>query len=230
MATRKTILKTCPSCGAFFNSDAYEVINASLDLALRDQVIWGKIFDFTCPACGQQFRSPYSMAYKEMEKEYIIFLDQEETAGYSNEIQSESRLVAEQIAAIRELFPTYRIRVVHDMMDLIEKIHIFSAGLNDKIITYLGYKIKDDVTLKMKTAKPPIQVHKALFDSLKGKAGEINFGLLSTSSKPIFVTTPSRDYEYLLKKSPLRHQFDEAEGLYQIDERWAAGIDKVLIA
>lgn len=155
MATRKTILKTCPSCGAFFNSDAYEVINASLDLALRDQVIWGKIFDFTCPACGQQFRSPYSMAYKEMEKEYIIFLDQEETAGYSNEIQSESRLVAEQIAAIRELFPTYRIRVVHDMMDLIEKIHIFSAGLNDKIITYLGYKIKDDVTLKMKTAKPP---------------------------------------------------------------------------
>ena len=230
MATRKTIVKTCPSCGAFFNTDAYEVINASLDLALRDEVIWGRIFDFTCPSCGQHFRSPYSMAYKEMEKEYIIFLDLDETAGDSNESMREKRLIEDQIAETRELFPSYRIRVVHDMMDLIEKIHIFSAGLNDKIVTYLGHKIKDDVTLKMKTAKPPIRVHKALFDSLKGKEGEINFGLLSSSPKPIFVTTPTRDYEYLLKKSPLRHQFDEAEGLYQIDESWAAGIDKVLIA
>jgi hypothetical protein len=44
------------------------------------------------------------------------------------------------------------------------------------------------------------------------------------------VTTPTRDYEYLLKKSPIRQQFEEAEGLYLVDERWAAGIDKVLIA
>jgi predicted RNA-binding Zn-ribbon protein involved in translation (DUF1610 family) len=230
MATRKTMIKTCPSCGAFFNTDAYEVINATLDLALTDEVIWGRIFDFTCPSCGQQFRSPYSMAYKEMEKEYIIFLDLDEVAGGGDEPMCENRTIEDQIAETRELFPSYRIRVVHDMMDLIEKIHIFSAGLNDKIVTYLGYKIKDDVTLKMKTAKPPIRVHKALFDSLKGKAGELNFGLLSTSPKPIFVTTPTRDYEYLLKKSPLRHQFEEAEGLYQIDESWAAGIDKVLIA
>ncbi|KNZ40252.1 CpXC domain-containing protein [Acetobacterium bakii] len=230
MAIKKTIIRECPECGAFFDTEAYEVINATLDLALRDEVIWGRIFDFTCPVCSHRFRSPYSMSYKEMEQEYIIFLDLGEAAEHSDEPTDENRLIENQIAEAREFFPTYRIRVVHDMMDLIEKIHIFSAGLNDKIVTYLGYKIKDDVTLKMKTAKPPIRVHKALFDSLKGKEGELNFGLLSSSPKPIFVTTPSRDYEYLLKKSPLRHQFDEAEGLYQIDESWAAGIDKVLIA
>jgi hypothetical protein len=230
MATRKTIVKTCPSCGAFFNAEAYEVINATLDTALRDEVIWGRIFDFTCPSCTHHFRSPYSMAYKEMEKEYIIFLELDEDARDEDERISKSRITEDQIAETRELFPTYRIRVVHDMMDLIEKIHIFSAGLNDKIVTYLGHKIKDDITVKMKNAKPPIRVYKALFDSIKGKAGELNFGLLSSSPKPIFVTTPTRDYEYLLKKSPLRHQFEEAEGLYQIDEGWAAGIDKVLIA
>ncbi|AWW26885.1 CpXC domain-containing protein [Acetobacterium sp. KB-1] len=230
MATRKTIVKTCPSCGAFFNTEAYEVINATLDTALRDEVIWGRIFDFTCPSCTHHFRSPYSMAYKEMEKEYIIFLELDEDARDEDERISKSRITEDQIAETRELFPTYRIRVVHDMMDLIEKIHIFSAGLNDKIITYLGYKIKDDVTLKMKTAKPPIRINKALFDSIRGKEGEINFGLLSTSPKPIFVTTPTRDYEYLLKKSPIRQQFEEAEGLYLVDEGWAAGIDKVLIA
>jgi hypothetical protein len=230
MATRKKIVKTCPSCGAFFNAEAYEVINATLDTALRDEVIWGRIFDFTCPSCTHHFRSPYSMAYKEMEKEYIIFLELDEDARDEDERISKSRITEDQIAETRELFPTYRIRVVHDMMDLIEKIHIFSAGLNDKIITYLGYKIKDDVTLKMKTAKPPIRINKALFDSLRGKEGEINFGLLSTSPKPIFVTTPTRDYEYLLKKSPIRQQFEEAEGLYLVDEGWAAGIDKVLIA
>lgn len=230
MATRKTIVKTCPSCGAFFNAEAYEVINVTLDTALRDQVIWGKIFDFTCPSCGHHFRSPYSMAYKEMEKEYIIFLDMNDVADNCDEASSEEGLIENQIKETQALFPSYRIRVVHDMMDLIEKIHIFSAGLNDKIITYLGYKIKDDVTVKMKNAKPPIRVNKALFDSLRGKEGEINFGLLSSSPKPIFVTTPTRDYEYLLKKSPLRHQFEEADGLYQIDEGWAAGIDKVLIA
>jgi len=230
MATRKTIVKTCPSCGTFFSTEGYDVINATLDVALRDEVIWGRIFDFTCPSCEHHFRSPYSLAYKEMEKEYIIFLNLEEAAGDSDESTSENQLIEDQIAETRALFPTYRIRVVHDMMDLIEKIHIFSAGLNDKIVTYLGYKIKDDVALKMRKAKQPVQVQKALFDSLKGKAGEINFGLLSNSPNPIFVTTPTRDYEYLLKKSPLRQEFEEAEGLYQIDEHWAAGIDKVLIA
>ncbi|AFA49799.1 CpXC domain-containing protein [Acetobacterium woodii] len=230
MATKKTIMRTCPECGAYFNVEAYEMVNATLDQAIREEVIFGRIFDFTCPVCGHRFRSPYSTAYKEMEKEYIIFLDLDDATDNCDEMISEEELIENQIKETQALFPTYRIRVVHDMMDLIEKIHIFSAGLNDKIITYLGYKIKDDVTLKMKTAKPPIQVNKALFDSLRGKEGQINFGLLSTSPKPIFVTTPTRDYEYLLKKSPLRHQFEEAEGLYQIDEGWAAGIDKVLIA
>jgi hypothetical protein len=230
MATRKTIVKTCPSCRTFFSTEGYDVINATLDSTLKDEVIWGRIFDFTCPSCEHHFRSPYSLAYKEMEKEYIIFLDRDEAGGDKDEPINENRLIDDQIAETRELFPSYRIRVVHDMMDLIEKIHIFSAGLNDKIITYLSYKIKDDVTLKMRKAKQPIQVQKALFDSLKGKEGELNFGLLSNSPKPIFVTTPTRDYEYLLKKSPIRQEFEEVDGLYQIDERWAAGIEKVLIA
>lgn len=230
MATRKAIVKTCPSCGTFFNTEAFEAINASLDIALRDEVIWGRVFDFTCPSCRHHFRSPYSMAYKEMEKEYIIFLDMNDAPQDSLDATGEKQLIKNQIAEIRELFPSYRIRVVNDMMDLIEKIHIFSAGLNDKIISYLAYKIKDDINVKMKTQKKPIQVHKALFDSLKGKEGEINFGLLSTSSKPIFVTTSIRDYEYLLKKSPIHERFKEVTGLYQIDEGWAAEIDKVLIA
>ncbi|WP_158577951.1 MULTISPECIES: CpXC domain-containing protein [Eubacterium] len=33
------------------------------------------------------------------------------------------------------LFPDYRIRVTKEMMDLLEKIHIFEVNLNDKIIT-----------------------------------------------------------------------------------------------
>jgi len=230
MAIKKTIIRVCPECGAFFDTGAYEVVSATLDKALREEVIFGRIFDFTCPVCSLRFRSPYSMVYKEMEKGYIIFLDMDDAAEDSNEPIREDSFIENQIAEARELFPTYRIRVVHDMMDLIEKIHIFSAGLNDKIISYLGYKIKDDITLKMKTAKQPIQVHKALFDSLNSKEWVINFGLLSTSPQPIFVTTPIRDYQYLLKKSPIRYEFEEADGLYQIDERWAAGIDKVLIA
>jgi len=237
MATKKIITRVCPKCGETFETHAYDVINGTLDTAIWEEVILGRIFDFICPACSHCFRSPYSMAYKDMEREYLVFLDMDEEDEAFNDMDQtgaeqteENQKIDEQIKENRALFPTYRIRVVHDMMDFIEKIHIFSAGLNDKIITYLGYKIKDDVTVKMRKAKQPVQVHKALFDSLKGKEGEINFGLLSTSPKPIFVTTPTRDYEYLLKKSTLHQEFEEADGLYQIDEHWAAGIDKVLIS
>ncbi len=226
MAIKKTRVQTCPECGAFFDTEIYAVVNGTLDHEICKEVMRGRIFDFTCPICNHRFRSSYSMAYRDMEKEYVILLDIKDT----EEGMSEEGFIKHQIEETLELFPTYRIRVVNDMMDLIEKIYIFNTGLNDKIITYLGYKIKDDITVKTKNAKQSLQVHKALFDSLRGKEGVVNFGLLSTSPKPIFVSTPIKDYEYLLKKSPMRHKFDEADGLYQIDETWALGIDKALIA
>ena len=39
-----------------------------------------------------------------------------------------------------------------------------------------------------------------------------------------------QDMMNLIEKISIRWKFEEAEGLYQIDEHWAAGIDKVLIA
>ncbi|KNZ40260.1 CpXC domain-containing protein [Acetobacterium bakii] len=222
MAMKKIVAQTCPNCGEYFDIEAFEVINVTLDTSLRDEVLNGRIFDFTCPECRYWFRNPYSMVYKDMEKEFTIILDLKNNEALKTENEAKEDLTRETL----ELFPTYRIRVVTDMTDFIEKIHIFSADLNDRVIAYLDHKIKRYMIAKMEKEKSPIQINRVVFDSLNGNEERVNFGVFGSSPTPIIMNMPLRDYEYLLKKSPLKESFKEQPGEYIVDKDWAEETDR----
>lgn len=212
MAKTKTVALSCPKCHHSFEIKGYEAINGSLDTALKKQLITGALFRHSCPACEAQFFTPYSLKYQDMEKAYAIILD---TGNLDVEAEA---------AEVLELFPQYRIRVVKDMMDLLEKIHIFEANLNDKIIAYLDHKIHKDVCAKLKAQRAPIAVTKVLFGSLELQKQKLVFGALNNAGKQIFIDTPYADYKALANSPRFGESFKEHPGEYHIDGAWAQAL------
>lgn len=211
MAIKKEVNCSCPECKRVFMSKGYEIVNGSVDEHLRQAVVTGSIFDFTCPNCNHIFRQLYAIAYQDMEKQVMIFLDLGDHDW------------SEKIAETKALFPDYSFRVVRDMMAYIEKIHIFSAGLNDKVITYLeAYIKKSMVDRKAETGIEPSQV---LFDSLHGSKGLISFGVLNPQKKRVMIDTPIRDYQHLLNQSAIKERFSEKDDEYYIDEGWVKRLE-----
>lgn len=117
-----------------------------------------------------------------------------------------------------------RIRIVKDVMDLLEKIHIFESNLNDKIITYLDHKIYEDVSAKLRAENSPIAIDKVLFGSFEFQKKKVVFGALNNAGKQIFIDTPFADYKALANSPRLVPCFKEKEGEYVIDKAWAEAL------
>lgn len=212
MAKTKTITIECPKCHEAFEIKGYDTINASLDEALKDKLIKTELFKHTCPECSETFSEPYSLRYQDMEKEYMLILDM---GGLDTEAEA---------AEVLEMFPNYRIRIVKDVMDFLEKIHIFESNLNDKIITYLDYKIYEDVSKKLRAENSPIAIDKVLFGSFEFLKKKVVFGALNNAGKQIFIDTPFSDYKALANSPRLVPCFKEREGEYVIDKAWAEAL------
>ena len=212
MAKTKTITIECPKCREAFEIKGYETINASLDEALKEKLIKTELFKHTCPECGETFSEPYSLKYQDMEKEYMVILDMGDI---------DTAAMAEEVL---EMFPNYRIRIVKDVMDLLEKIHIFESNLNDKIITYLDHKIYEDVSAKLKAENSPIAIDKVLFGSFEFQKKKVVFGALNNAGKQIFIDTPFADYKALANSPRLAPCFKEKEGEYASDKAWAEAL------
>ncbi|HHV25654.1 MAG TPA: hypothetical protein GXX63_00480 [Tissierellia bacterium] len=210
--TTKIIERICPNCHETFKIKVYDNLNITSNVEMKSKVLNGSIFDFKCPNCGILFRSIYSIVYKDMEKKYIIFLNMK-NKNYDKKIKK-----------IEELYPEYKIRIVSDMMDLIEKIYIFEVKLNDKIITYLGYKIYEDMTRKLLDMKSPIKISKVLFDSFNPSKNQVNFGALNNVKKRIFISATYTDYKTLQNSPKYIQCFKENPGEYEIDQNWAKRI------
>ena len=210
--TTKIIERICPRCQKVFKTKAYGILNINLNLEIKPKVLNGSIFDFKCTNCGVLFRSPYSIVYEDMKKKYIIFLNMEDK-NYDKKIEK-----------LEELYPEYKIRIVSDMMDLIEKIYIFEVKLNDKIITYLSCKIYEDMTRKLSDMKSPIKISKVLFDSFNPSKNQVNFGALNNVQKRIFISATYTDYKTLQNSPKYIQCFRENPGEYKIDQNWAKRI------
>ncbi len=106
-------------------------INVSLDPNLKHQLLNHELTDMTCEKCGNVSTLQYSLLYHDMEIPTAIWLvyprdDTPETAKAMKEFSS---MVSAE----------YKLRIVHSMDELIEKVVIFDCGLNDLAIQLLKF-------------------------------------------------------------------------------------------
>lgn len=131
MSRAKMIKITCPKCQKDSDFRIWSSINTQLDPELKSAVRDQSVFLFECPECGEKNSINYGFLYHQMEDSMMIhYANSEENVQellelYNNTDNEMMKMMLDE---------GYLIRVVRSREALLEKLAIFDAGLDDRII------------------------------------------------------------------------------------------------
>ena len=131
--SQKSIKKiTCPDCGQEADFTVWRSINTMLDPEMKEKVRTREAFSFRCPECGKVVNIDYGFLYHQMEDEMMIYYvsGEEDVEQVYDMFRGNGKM-----AEITEGLPSnYLYRIVRSQNDLREKLAIFDAGLDDRVI------------------------------------------------------------------------------------------------
>lgn len=163
---------TCSKCQKESDFQIWQSINVQLDPEMKEKVLNGEAFLFKCPECGAVTQINYMTLYHDMEKQFMVYLapDDEETIKETAEALSETIRLSDDFN-LEDDYAKYKLRIVTSLMELQEKIYIFEAGLDDRVI-----EIMKVVFLGMMSEETPDErVDDILFDTGKDNVNSIVF-------------------------------------------------------
>lgn len=125
----------CPGCGRKFLHGAHTLVNARKNPELRDLLIAGRLFEFTCPECGYTASLASPCLYLDPAHRSSIYLVVDEAmgdgvAGMFDDLSSDDTPVGRSVK-----------RIVFDRHELREKVVALEAGLDDRVIEILKMAI-----------------------------------------------------------------------------------------
>lgn len=117
----------CPVCGHEQEITVTPTVNVTTDPEMREKVLSGEIFLFTCDKCGFQGFAGFPMVYEDKETNggFLLYLEpdcEDREVGIEGDI-------ADQV-----IYREKPMRLVTDINSLKEKIFIFEAGLDDRVM------------------------------------------------------------------------------------------------
>lgn len=112
----------CPVCREAGAHKMPAMADISADAALKNKLLDGSFFEWTCPGCSRRFFVDDVFLCCNKERGYCIYL----VPGYEGDTLP--------IPTLYKSKCTGTLRVTSAYVDFAEKLRIFEAGLNDRII------------------------------------------------------------------------------------------------
>ncbi|MBP7830007.1 MAG: CpXC domain-containing protein [Kiritimatiellae bacterium] len=139
MSEAKTYPIRCPRCRHEQAAALYESVNVKTDPDLRQKLMANAINVVRCGECGLSFRVDKPLLYHDPARRIMIYLiplaDEDLSAG--------ERQFAELLVRLEGLLPADirppGIGLVFNRVELVERIFLLEAGLNERIIEYLKH-------------------------------------------------------------------------------------------
>ena len=139
-------LASCSNCKKQTEVNLPKSINAALDPELKARVRDGSLFIWECPYCGRRNVAVTEFLYHDPSAKLMVWLLPGEAAP------SEAAQ-----AAVKEL-EGYTLRLVREVGELIEKINIADAGLEDTIVEMCKWVTRRELSAKNPAAaKAPLK-------------------------------------------------------------------------
>ena len=131
MSMSEVVQHECPKCHEKTDFTIWRSINTMLDPELKQKIKDGSLFQFACPHCGEKTNVLYPFLYHQMEDRIMIQL-----AGDRNEVEEFKDFLSQKpdFEMLDWKQNGYVVRIVTTLPDLLEKIAIFDAKLDDRII------------------------------------------------------------------------------------------------
>lgn len=129
----------CPNCGELGEVTVWNAVTVKDSPDLKADLLAGKINMFRCGTCGHKALMPTHLLYHDEEQRLLIsFTPCEENLRkrlYENVVET-----SKETGAL-EKFEGYNLRFVTEYNELLEKLLIFDAGLNDKAVEVIKLMI-----------------------------------------------------------------------------------------
>lgn len=122
---------TCPQCGKTSRFKVWDSVNTQTDEDMKAAVRSLEAFTMHCPHCGYEHVVSYNFLYHDMEEAVMIYHAADETG------EETARQAFKQAMAVLHDAAHYVCRIVHSFDEMLEKLRIADAGLDDRIIALL---------------------------------------------------------------------------------------------
>lgn len=114
----------CINCGHVGKFNVWDSINVDTDSKIKEEVKSLDFFKYTCPKCGNDFQVDYLTVYNDIKNHFMIYYVPKEDIEVVDKIK--------QISLPEKCED--KARIVFSKNDLLEKICVFEAMLNDVLI------------------------------------------------------------------------------------------------
>lgn len=140
MSLKSQARAVCQKCGREHTVDIYKSINADTDPDLKAAVVSGEAFLWECPECGTSNLMAYECLFHDPGGKYMVWMLPfgEPEGPEKDAIMNQTRTMGD-----------YRLRIVANAGDLMEKVIIFDAGMDDRcmeLVKYVAGNELEDVT------------------------------------------------------------------------------------
>ncbi len=134
MSRKKHEKIICPKCKNESEFVVWDSINTMIDPDMKKSVRNGQAFMFQCPQCNAIANIDYGFLYHQMEDQIIIqYVQDEEAFNKAYEVFTGESEISREFNT-ETIFDGYLKRIVVTQNQLREKLAIFDAGLDDRII------------------------------------------------------------------------------------------------
>lgn len=132
---------SCSKCHKQTEIDVRQSINVALDPELKARVKDGSLFLWECPYCGARNLAKYQTLYHDPDSKLMVWL-----------LPGEEQPPKAVEEAVKEL-EGYTLRRVKDVGELIEKVNIHDAGLEDTVLEMCKWVTRRELEAKNPEAK-----------------------------------------------------------------------------
>lgn len=196
-------LVSCKNCNKQTEVELRQSINVALDPELKARVKDGSLFVWECPYCGQRNLALYQTLYHDPDAKLMVWL-----------LPGQAQPPKAVADAVKEL-EGYTLRIVREVGDLIEKVNLNDAGLDDTVLEMCKWVMRRELADK----NPDAADAKLRFLRMEGADNELVMAFpLNGQMQVINVGfNVYEDARGILMRNP---SVKPADGFAQVDAAW----------
>lgn len=202
----------CQACGHEQAFTIWASLNAKLDPKAKSQLVKGELHSFTCASCGDVARLEYNLLYHDMERHWMVWLLPSGDWPGSGPSLSLSKLPPAGEG--------YRLRVVRSFNELLEKIYIADADMDDLVVEVIKLFLWQNIR-----EEEGIDDGILLFSGTRqgDEEPELTFVLLSEGKKGRFAISQRQFYDELVRDHPelFNREVPKTSNWLQVDAAYA---------
>lgn len=139
MSEKNTYRITCPKCRHEQSVELYESINVKTDPDLKEQLLRNQLNGVACGSCQFAFRVDKQLSYSDPERRLLIYWYPTEEETTDREEGKFLDALAEITRALPEDTQAPSVHLVYTRTELIERIFLKEAGLDERLVEYIKY-------------------------------------------------------------------------------------------